>query len=84
MTKFLLLAIILVFIYYNYAFHMPGFTTGRSMRLHQEKMIYPENDAIDCSFVKNVNFTAKVDNFDPNNTDTWNQVKNIKINFILF
>ncbi|KAE9549575.1 hypothetical protein FO519_007217 [Halicephalobus sp. NKZ332] len=47
---------------------------GTSMRIHRERILYPEIAETDCSFVKILNATAKVDNFDSKNTETWQQM----------
>ena len=73
---FLLIAL-LGFIHQSHGLNIPGFPSGRSMQRIREKLLYPEIDATDCSFVKVANITAKADNFNPNNTDTWNQVRNV-------
>ena len=77
MKKLLFIVALLSFIYHSYGLRIPGFPSGSSMRRLREKLLYPEIDKIDCSFVKVANITSKVDNFDPNNTDTWNQVRDI-------
>ena len=71
----LLLVILLVFFNYSYGFLIPGFPRGKLIRDYREKFLYPEIADIDCSFVKTNYTTAKVDNFDPNSTETWQQVR---------
>ena len=66
---------LLGFVTNAYSIFIPGFINGKPMRHYLEDMLYPEIRDTDCSFVKEYNFTAKVDNFNDSNTDTWNQVK---------
>lgn len=73
--KVLLFLICLSFIVQNHGLRIPGFISGMPMGYYQEKLPYSETDAEDCSFVKVNTTTAKVDNFDPNNTETWQQVR---------
>ena len=73
--KLLLFIILLGLLSYNYGLRIPGFISGMSMQRYREKFLYPEIDVTDCSFVKVNTTTAKVDNFDPNNTETWQQVR---------
>ena len=71
------LLLFLGFLATAYSLHIPGFINGKPMRRYLEDMLYPEIADVDCSFVQELNFTAKVDNFNNDNTDTWNQVKKL-------
>ena len=71
----MLLFILLGFVASVYSLHIPGFINGKPMRRHLEEIMYPEIKDDGCDFVKEYNFTAKVDNFNESNTDTWDQVR---------
>ena len=66
-----------------YSIFIPGFINGKPLRHHLESVLYPEIRDTDCSFVQEYNFTAKIDNFNDSDTDTWNQVDNLYINLYI-
>ena len=71
----ILLFIFLGFVASAYSLHISGFVKGKPMRHYLEEIMYPEIRNSECGYVREYNFTAKVDNFNESNTDTWDQVR---------